>query len=141
MQQTGTESSSPREGELGCGRCKLVVLAIETGGCWREEAVQVLRQLTHASAREVPSFMRVPCNIVCTFAGDTGGEAPLLADLFVADTRQVASWRACVDEIDASRPATLNRKTRLSPKSRVLGFSSELSKNRNEIEARKKSDF
>ena len=29
------------------GRCKLVVLAIETGGRWSAEAVQVLRQLSH----------------------------------------------------------------------------------------------
>ena len=36
---------------------KLVVLAIETGGRCTEAAVQVLRHLSHAEAREVPSFM------------------------------------------------------------------------------------
>ena len=92
---------------VGSGRCKLVVLVIETVD------VQVLRQLSHAKTREVPSFMRVPAALMwerrwtrllavtCakSFAvsvGDpashviwchTGGEAPVLADLFEADPR------------------------------------------------------
>ena len=40
------------------GRCKLVVLAIETGGKWSEEAVQIVRMLAFAKAREVPSNMQ-----------------------------------------------------------------------------------
>ena len=39
-----------------CRRCKLVV-AIETGGRWSEEAVDFLRQLSISKAQEVPSFM------------------------------------------------------------------------------------
>ena len=35
-------------------RCRLVVLAIETGGRWSEEAVAFLRQLALAKAREAP---------------------------------------------------------------------------------------
>ena len=90
------------------GRCKLVVMAIETGGRWSEEAVK----LAHAKARESPSFMRLPVALMwerrwtrmlavsCAnaFAASlvepaahltwchTGGEAPLLADLFELDT-------------------------------------------------------
>ena len=52
------EKTYPERAESG--RCKLVVLAIETGGRWSAEAVQLLRQLFHAMARELPSFMRVP---------------------------------------------------------------------------------
>ena len=40
------------------GRCKLIVMAIETGGRWSEESVDVLRELSHAKAQEAPSFMR-----------------------------------------------------------------------------------
>ena len=43
--------------ELTAGRCKLVVLGIETGGRWAEEGVQLLRQLSMAKAREVPAYM------------------------------------------------------------------------------------
>ena len=43
--------------ELTAGRCKLVVLGIETGGRWAEEGVQLLRQLSVAKAREVPAYM------------------------------------------------------------------------------------
>ena len=40
------------------GRCKLVVLAIETGGRWSEEAVQIVRMLAFAEAQQVPSNMQ-----------------------------------------------------------------------------------
>ena len=40
------------------GRCKLIVMAMETGGRWSEESVAVLRELTHAKAQEAPSFKR-----------------------------------------------------------------------------------
>ena len=40
---------------VGSGRCRLVVLAMETGGRWSEETVSVTRQLAIARAREVPS--------------------------------------------------------------------------------------
>ena len=40
------------------GRCRLVVVAIETGGRWSTEAVNFVRQLSFAKAREVPSFMQ-----------------------------------------------------------------------------------
>lgn len=95
------------------GRCKLVVLAIETGGRWSEEAVHTMQQLAHAKAREAPSFMQFPVALmwerrwtrmlaVCcavSFAASlveparnttwcrTDGERPLLADLFDCDPR------------------------------------------------------
>ena len=39
------------------GRCWLVVLAIETGGRWRNEAADFVRQLAFAKTQEVPSHM------------------------------------------------------------------------------------
>ena len=42
------------------GRCWLVVLAIEAGGRWSSEAMDLLRQLAFAKAREVPSHIRFP---------------------------------------------------------------------------------
>ena len=38
------------------GRCKLV--AIETCGRWSDEAAEMIRLLSHAKAREAPSYMR-----------------------------------------------------------------------------------
>ena len=95
------------------GRCKLVVLAIETGRRWSEEAVHTMQQLAHARAREAPSFMQFPVALmwerrwtrmlaVCcavSFAASlveparnttwcrTDGERPLLADFFDCDPR------------------------------------------------------
>ena len=43
--------------ELLNGRCRLVVVALETGGRWSNEAVDFIWQLAQAKAREVPSFM------------------------------------------------------------------------------------
>ena len=43
-----------RHPELTTGRCRLVVVAIETGGRWSEEAVDLLWQLSCAEARDVP---------------------------------------------------------------------------------------
>ena len=43
--------------ELLNGRCRLVVVALETGGRWSNEAVDFSWQLAQAKAREVPSFM------------------------------------------------------------------------------------
>ena len=40
------------------GRCKLVVLAMETGGRWSEEAVQTLQMLAHSKARDAPPYMQ-----------------------------------------------------------------------------------
>ena len=42
---------------LTTGRCRLVVVAIEKGGRWSEEAVDLLWQLSCAKARDVPHFM------------------------------------------------------------------------------------
>ena len=39
-------------------RCRLVVLAIETGGRWSPEATTFLRLLAHAKARAVPNILR-----------------------------------------------------------------------------------
>ena len=95
-------------------RCKLVVVGIETGGRWSEEAVDFVRQLSVAKAEEVPSFMRRSVSlswerrwtrmlsVVCAtaFAASlveparqcesicwTGGDAPPLADLLWQDPR------------------------------------------------------
>ena len=38
-------------------RCRLVVVAIETGGRWSEEAVQFIWQLAQAKAQEAPRFL------------------------------------------------------------------------------------
>ena len=43
--------------ELLNGRCRLVVVALETGGRWSSEAVDFIWQLAQAKAREVPSFI------------------------------------------------------------------------------------
>ena len=45
-------------------RCKLVVLAKETGRRWSEEAVQLVREFSHAKAREVPSYMRFSVSLM-----------------------------------------------------------------------------
>ena len=42
---------------VASGRCRLVVLAIETGGRWSDEAADFVWQLAQARAREVPSSM------------------------------------------------------------------------------------
>ena len=60
LEQARRENENTYPELVGSGRCKLVVLAIETGGRWSAEAVQALRQLSCAKAREAPSFMRVP---------------------------------------------------------------------------------
>ena len=38
-------------------RCRLVVVAIETGGRWSDEAAELLRQLALAKAREAPALL------------------------------------------------------------------------------------
>ena len=95
-------------------RCKLVVVGVETGGRWSEEAVDFVRQLSIAKAEEVPCFMRRSVSlswerrwtrmlsVVCAtaFAASlveparqcesicwTGGDAPSLADLLWQDPR------------------------------------------------------
>ena len=42
---------------LTSGRCHLVVVAIETGGRWSDEAADLVWQLAQAKSREVPAFM------------------------------------------------------------------------------------
>ena len=39
-------------------RCRLVVLALEVGGCWSEEAVTFVRLLAKAKARTEPQLLR-----------------------------------------------------------------------------------
>ena len=41
-------------------RCKLIVLTIETGGRWSEEAVQTMKMLAHSKARDAPSYIQFP---------------------------------------------------------------------------------
>ena len=43
---------------LASRRCRLVVLALEVGGRWSEEAVQFVRLLAKAKARTVPQLIR-----------------------------------------------------------------------------------
>ena len=50
--------------ELLTVTCRLVVMAIETGGRWSSEAMGFVRQLAFAKAREVPSHMRFPIALV-----------------------------------------------------------------------------
>ena len=93
-------------------RCRLVVLVIDTGGQWSEEAVNVLHQLAAARAREVPAYMShqvaltwerswthtLPSTCTVAFATPlvapsrqcdmwchTGGEASGLCDLLALD--------------------------------------------------------
>ena len=56
------------------GRCKLIVMAIDTGGRWSEESVDVLRELSHAKAQEAPSFIAIPS---WPFCGSAGGREML----------------------------------------------------------------
>ena len=103
-------------------RCKLVVVGIETGGRWSEEAVDFVRQLSIAKAEEVPSFMRRSVSlswerpwtrmlsVVCATAFATslveparqcesicwtGGDTPPLADLLWQDPRGQVSALFC----------------------------------------------
>ena len=95
------------------GRCKLVVLAIETGGRWSEEAVQTMKMLAHSKARDAPSYMQFPVALMwerkwtrmlavdcaVSFAASlveparnsswcrTDGETPLLAALLECDPK------------------------------------------------------
>ena len=89
-------------------RCRLVVMGIETGGRWSDEAASVVWELATAKAREAPGFMRKAvalgwerrwtgllssaCSVAFAasltepkaslhFACAAGGEAPALADL------------------------------------------------------------
>ena len=77
-------------------RCRLIVVAIETGGRWSEEAVEFISLLACAKAQEVPSYMWWPTTLACPLVEPsdscttwcrTGGEAPLLAELFGQDPR------------------------------------------------------
>ena len=122
MQPTMMEQSCSRHARtrrrhtpnsLPLGRCKLVVLAMETGGRWSKEAVQTLQMLAHSKARDVPPYMQfsvalmwerrwtrmlaIACAV--SFASSlveparnaswcrTDGETPLLAALFEGDPR------------------------------------------------------
>ena len=99
---------------VASGRCRFVVLAIETGGRWSDEAVDFTTQLAFAKAREVLTCMNWPAvfawqrrwtrmhSTVCalSFAAYlveppaqceswcwTWCEAPHLAELFSQDPR------------------------------------------------------
>ena len=97
---------------FGSARCKLVVLAMETGGRWSEEAVQTLLVLAHSKARDAPPYSSLwpscgnddgrecwPLRALCpsrlpwwslpeTLHGVARmGETPLLAELFEGDPR------------------------------------------------------
>ena len=96
------------------GRCRLVVVGIETGGRWSDEAAELVRQLAHARARDVPCHLSRPAEVAwerrwtrmlstvcavsfaaslvepvdqCDLACRTGGEPPTLSDLLAEDPR------------------------------------------------------
>ena len=96
------------------GRCRLVVVGIETGGRWSDEAAEVVRQLACARARDVPCHLSQPAELAwerrwtrmlstvcavsfaaslvepvgqCDLACWTGGEPPTLSDLLAEDPR------------------------------------------------------
>ena len=99
---------------INSGRCRLVVVAIETGGRWSDEAVEFIRLLACAKAQEVPSYMWWPTTLAwqrrwtrmlstacsLSFAASlvepsdscvtwcrTGGDPPSLAELLSQDPR------------------------------------------------------
>ena len=39
-------------------RCQLVVVAVETGGKWNDEAMELIQNLTEVKSREAPPFLR-----------------------------------------------------------------------------------
>ena len=82
-------------------RCRLVVLATETGGRWSEEAVHMVRQLAIAlmSRQRCSRTLATSCAVAfaaslvepskwCDTWCHTGGTAPGLADLLAQDSRQ-----------------------------------------------------
>ena len=87
--------------ELTTGRCRLVVVAIETGGRWSEEAVDLLWQLSCAKARDVPRRWSRMLSTSCALAFaaslvepaqydhmcEAGGEPPSLAEVLLHDPR------------------------------------------------------
>ena len=91
-----------------------MVIGIETGGRWSDEAAEVVRQLACARARDVPPHLSRPAELAwerrwtrmlsttcatsfaaslvepevqCELACHTGGEPPALSDLLGEDLR------------------------------------------------------
>ena len=82
-------------GLVASERCRLVVPAIETGGLWSEEAVNVLHQLAVARAREVPAYMSHQVALACErrwtrMLASTCAVA--FATSLVAPSRQCDTW-------------------------------------------------
>ena len=96
------------------GRCKLVVVGIETGGKWNEEGIVFIRLFARARAREAPRhlvrstslawerrstrMLSTVCAVAfaaslvdpvaqCESVCHTGGVPPLLADFLAEDPR------------------------------------------------------
>ena len=84
---------------LTSGRCHLVVVAIETGGRWSDEAADLVWQLAQAKSCEVPALM----NPSVALAWDRRWTRMLstAASLMESVTRDVALkgrhplWRRC----------------------------------------------
>ena len=51
---------------VGCRRCQLVVVALETGGRWSQEAVTFVQQLAKARARDAPGYLRRSAELAWT---------------------------------------------------------------------------
>ena len=71
--KTGRYWSKPREDKeraypelVGCRRCQLVVVALETGGRWSQEAVTFVQQLAKARARDAPGYLRRSAELAWT---------------------------------------------------------------------------
>ena len=83
--RVGKETTCPELVESGW--CRMVVVAIETGGCWSDEAADLLRTLTFASCVEVARRVGVGTLVdpseLCDTWCHTGGEAPTLSALLV----------------------------------------------------------
>ena len=57
---------------VASGRCRLVVVAIEMGGRWSDEAVDFTAQLAFAKAREVPHVHVLACSFRVETVGGPG---------------------------------------------------------------------
>ena len=57
LRKARADKESKYDELLGGGRCRLVVVGIETGGRWSEEAVSFVKSLAAVRAREAPDYL------------------------------------------------------------------------------------
>ena len=114
LTQTRRDKEATYPELVASNRCRLVVVALETGGRWSDEAVDLFRMLAFAKARESPPALKWPvvlawerrwtrmlattCAVAfaaslvapseqCETWCRTGGETPALAGLLDDDPR------------------------------------------------------